>query len=82
MINILNHIVQKVEKEYFCAILGGTHLDFLTPEQLEESIKSLKKMNIERIGVSHCTGMRAACRLHQELGDRYFYGYVGSVLEI
>jgi 7,8-dihydropterin-6-yl-methyl-4-(beta-D-ribofuranosyl)aminobenzene 5'-phosphate synthase len=82
MINILNHIVQKVEKEYFCAILGGTHLDFLTPEQLEESIKSLKKMNIERIGVSHCTGMRAACRLHLEFGDCYFYGYVGSVLEI
>ena len=82
MINILNHIVQKVEKEYFCAILGGTHLDFLTPEQLEESIKSLKKMNIERIGVSHCTGMRAACRLHQEFGDRYFYGGVGSVLEV
>jgi 7,8-dihydropterin-6-yl-methyl-4-(beta-D-ribofuranosyl)aminobenzene 5'-phosphate synthase len=82
MINIIHHVINKTGKQNFYAILGGTHLDFMTPEQLEESIKSLKKMNIERIGVSHCTGMRAACRLHQEFGDRYFYGCVGSVLEV
>jgi 7,8-dihydropterin-6-yl-methyl-4-(beta-D-ribofuranosyl)aminobenzene 5'-phosphate synthase len=82
MINIINHVIDKTGKEKFHAILGGTHLDFLTAEQLEESIKSLKKMEIERIGVSHCTGMRAAFRLHQEFGDRFFYGCVGSVLEV
>ena len=82
MINILNHVIQKTGKEKFYAIMGGTHLDFLTPEQLEESIKSLKKMKIEKIGVSHCTGMKAAFRLHQEFGDRFFYGYVASVLEL
>jgi len=82
MINIINHVINKMGKEKFHAILGGTHLDFLTPEQLEESIRSLKKMEIEKIGVSHCTGMRAAFRLHQEFGDRFFYGCVGSVLEV
>jgi 7,8-dihydropterin-6-yl-methyl-4-(beta-D-ribofuranosyl)aminobenzene 5'-phosphate synthase len=82
MINIINHVINKMGKEKFHAILGGTHLDFLTPEQLEESIRSLKKMDIEKIGVSHCTGMRAAFRLHQEFGDRFFYGCVGSVLEV
>jgi 7,8-dihydropterin-6-yl-methyl-4-(beta-D-ribofuranosyl)aminobenzene 5'-phosphate synthase len=82
MINILDHVIDKTGKEKFYAIMGGTHLDFLTPEQLEESIKSLKKMEIERIGLSHCTGMRAAFRLHQEFGDRFFYGCVGSVLEL
>ena len=82
MINIINHVIHKMGKEKFYAILGGTHLDFLTPEQLEESIKSLKKMEIEKIGVSHCTGMKAAFRLHQEFGDQFFYGCVGSVLEV
>jgi 7,8-dihydropterin-6-yl-methyl-4-(beta-D-ribofuranosyl)aminobenzene 5'-phosphate synthase len=82
MINIINHVINKMGKGKFHAILGGTHLDFLTPEQLEESIRSLKKMDIEKIGVSHCTGMRAAFRLHQEFGDRFFYGCVGSVLEV
>lgn len=82
MINIINHVINKMGKEKFHSILGGTHLDFLTSEQLEESIKSLKRMEIGKIGVSHCTGMRAAFRLQQEFGDRFFYGCVGSVLEV
>jgi len=82
MINIINHVIHKTGKDKFYAILGGTHLDFLTLEQLEESIKALKKMKIEKIGVCHCTGMRATFRLHQEFGDRFFYGHVGSGLEI
>jgi 7,8-dihydropterin-6-yl-methyl-4-(beta-D-ribofuranosyl)aminobenzene 5'-phosphate synthase len=82
MINIVNHVINKTGKQKFYAIVGGTHLDFLTPEQLEESIESLKKIEIEKIGVSHCTGMKAAFRLHQEFGDRFFYGCVGGVLEV
>lgn len=82
MINILNHIIHKTGKEKFYAILGGTHLDFLTQEQLEESVQSLKRMEIEKVAVSHCTGMRAAFRLQQEFGDRFLHGCVGSVLEI
>jgi len=82
MINIIHHVMKRTGKEKFFAILGGTHLDFLTPEQLEELIKSLKKIEIEKIGVSHCTGMKAAFRLQQEFGDQFFYGCVGSVLEV
>jgi 7,8-dihydropterin-6-yl-methyl-4-(beta-D-ribofuranosyl)aminobenzene 5'-phosphate synthase len=82
MINIINHVVQKMKKNHFHAILGGTHLDFLTPEQLEESIRCLKQMKVDRIGVSHCTGFRGACRLQQEFGERFFYGWVGSGLEV
>jgi 7,8-dihydropterin-6-yl-methyl-4-(beta-D-ribofuranosyl)aminobenzene 5'-phosphate synthase len=82
MINIMNHVIQKTGKDRFYAVLGGTHLDFLAPEQLEESIRSLKEMNVIRIGVSHCTGLRAASRLQQEFGDRFFYGWVGSGIEV
>ena len=82
MINIIDHVMNRMKKEKFYAILGGTHLDFLTPEQLEQSILSLKKIQVEKIGVSHCTGMRASFRLHQEFGDRFFQGCVGSVLEL
>jgi 7,8-dihydropterin-6-yl-methyl-4-(beta-D-ribofuranosyl)aminobenzene 5'-phosphate synthase len=82
MINIIDHVMNKMNKKKFYAILGGTHLDFLTPEQLEQSILSLKKIQVEKIGVSHCTGMRASFRLHQEFGNRFFQGCVGSVLEL
>jgi 7,8-dihydropterin-6-yl-methyl-4-(beta-D-ribofuranosyl)aminobenzene 5'-phosphate synthase len=79
MINIINHVIKKTKKEKICAVLGGTYLDFLIPEQLEESINFLKKFEIERIGVSHCTGMKASFQLHEEFGDRFFYGCVGNL---
>jgi len=82
MINTVQHVIQKTGKEKFFAILGGTHLDFMDPEQLEESINVLKRMDLARISVCHCTGMRAASRLHQEFGDRFTYGCVGSVIEV
>jgi 7,8-dihydropterin-6-yl-methyl-4-(beta-D-ribofuranosyl)aminobenzene 5'-phosphate synthase len=59
-----------------------THLQFLTPEQLEESIEAIKRLEVEHIGVSHCTGMKASMRLAQEFGNRFFFGHVGSVFEI
>lgn len=79
MINIMDHVIKKTSRQKFKAVLGGTHLDFLTPEQLEESIKILKQMEIDQIAVSHCTGMRAASRLQQEFGSRFVYGCVGTV---
>jgi len=82
MINIMHHVIHQMKKDHFYAVLGGTHLDFLAPEQLEESIRCLKEMKVARIGVSHCTGFRAAFWLQQEFGERFFYGSVGSVLEV
>jgi 7,8-dihydropterin-6-yl-methyl-4-(beta-D-ribofuranosyl)aminobenzene 5'-phosphate synthase len=81
MINTINHILEKTGKEKIYGLVGGTHLGFLTPEQLEESIDALKGLAVEYVGVSHCTGMRACMRLAQEFGDRFFYGNVGAVFE-
>jgi 7,8-dihydropterin-6-yl-methyl-4-(beta-D-ribofuranosyl)aminobenzene 5'-phosphate synthase len=81
MINTINHVTEKTGKEKIYALLGGTHLQFLTPEQLEESIEAIKKLGVEHIGVSHCTGMKASMRLAQEFGEGFFYGHVGAVFE-
>ncbi len=82
MINTINYVMEKMEKDTIWALLGGTHLQFLNAEQLEESIDFMKKLEVERIGVSHCTGLRASARLTQEFGDRFCYGHVGAVFEM
>ena len=81
MINTINHVMEKTGMEKIYALFGGTHLAFLTPEQLEESIDAIKRLAVEYIGVSHCTGMKACMRLAQEFGDRFFYGHVGATFE-
>ena len=81
LINILNHVAAKTGKDRIYAVLGGTHLDFASPPQVEETITALKKFRVERIGVSHCTGLRAAARLFAEFGEKFFFGQVGTTLE-
>jgi 7,8-dihydropterin-6-yl-methyl-4-(beta-D-ribofuranosyl)aminobenzene 5'-phosphate synthase len=82
MINTIHYAMEKTGKDKIHALIGGTHLDFLTPEQIEGSIEALKRLDVSLIGVSHCTGFRAASRLYQVFGDRFRYGHVGAVFEI
>ncbi len=81
LINILTHIIAQTGKDRIYAVLGGTHLDFSSPSQVEETITALKKFRVERIGVSHCTGLRAGARLFSEFGEKFFFGQVGATLE-
>jgi 7,8-dihydropterin-6-yl-methyl-4-(beta-D-ribofuranosyl)aminobenzene 5'-phosphate synthase len=80
-INVIEYAREKTGVDRIFAVLGGTHLDFASAAQMDETIAVLHKYNIERIGVSHCTGLRAASRLHAEFGDRFFFGQVGESLE-
>jgi len=80
-INILEYAIEKTGVDRIFAILGGTHLDFASAAQMDKTIAILHKFNIERVGVSHCTGLRAASRLYAEFGDRFFFGQVGESLE-
>ncbi|MCX5803347.1 MAG: MBL fold metallo-hydrolase [Proteobacteria bacterium] len=82
IINTLWHIVRKMKKETFYAVIGGTHLGFVEEEQLNYTIDIIKQIDIQIIGVSHCTGLTVAYRLFKEFGDRFSYASVGSSFEI
>jgi 7,8-dihydropterin-6-yl-methyl-4-(beta-D-ribofuranosyl)aminobenzene 5'-phosphate synthase len=82
MINIIEHAMEKTGRDTIYAVVGGTHLGFSSDAQFEETLKVLDRYNIERIGVSHCTGPAKAAMLHARLKERFFFGNVGAVLEI
>jgi len=82
MINIINYAIKKTGQEHINTIIGGTHLGPASEETREKSIQALKKFDIERIGVSHCTGLETSARLLQEFGDRFFFCNVGATIEI
>lgn len=81
MINILNYVTQQLSNERIFAVIGGTHLGFSSDRQFDETLKVIEQYNIERIGVSHCTGLEKAALLYARLGKRFFFGTVGAVLE-
>jgi 7,8-dihydropterin-6-yl-methyl-4-(beta-D-ribofuranosyl)aminobenzene 5'-phosphate synthase len=78
IINTLRHVRRLTGKENIHAVIGGLHLGKADEEKLTAIIESLRAFEIDRIGVGHCTGMRAAKRLMDAFGDRVFLNAVGK----
>ena len=82
MINTIHHAQKITGVERVHMVIGGTHLIHASKEQMDSTIADLKKLGVEKIGVSHCTGLPAAARLSQEFSDRFFFNNAGSVITI
>lgn len=81
IINTLSYIVEKMGQRHLHAVIGGTHLGPVSDEQRDKSLDALRAFDIERIGVSHCTGLKTASRLAAAFGERFFFCNVGTVVE-
>jgi len=82
MINTLRHARNLAGDERVYAVIGGTHLYPKNDDQIGKTIESLKEIDVQRIGVSHCTGFHAAMRLAQAFGDRFFFNNAGTITKI
>jgi 7,8-dihydropterin-6-yl-methyl-4-(beta-D-ribofuranosyl)aminobenzene 5'-phosphate synthase len=82
LINTLWYARELMGVEHIHTVIGGTHLFRASQEQLEFTIAELKKLGIERLGVSHCTGLAASSRLWQEFGDSFFFNNAGTIVTL
>jgi 7,8-dihydropterin-6-yl-methyl-4-(beta-D-ribofuranosyl)aminobenzene 5'-phosphate synthase len=81
MINTLRHAQQLMGEERILAVVGGTHLGPASPEQFEETVMALQELGVQKLGVSHCTGLAAAARLFATFGPAFFFNVAGTVVE-
>ncbi len=63
-------------------VVGGTHLFPKTEEQREKALNALKSLDIQNIGVSHCTGFEASMKMSQMFGSRFFLNNAGTIFNI
>jgi 7,8-dihydropterin-6-yl-methyl-4-(beta-D-ribofuranosyl)aminobenzene 5'-phosphate synthase len=49
---------------------------------MELTIAAMKELGVQRLAVSHCTGMPAAVRLAQEFGPGFLFNNSGSMIEV
>ena len=73
MINNIKHAQKLTGIDRIYAVIGGTHLVSAGPEQMSETVKALKGLNIQKLGASHCTGPKSAAVLAKEFGDTFFF---------
>jgi len=76
----------KTAKDYFNlpvkAVLGGFHYKDEDETNILTSVKTLNDMDIESIGISHCTGINAYQIINNNYKKNVFYNYTGKITEI
>ena len=81
-INTIRHAQAITGVESIHAVIGGTHLLRASEERILLTAAALQEMGVQRVGVSHCTGFRAAMLLAQQLGDVFFNNNTGTVITV
>lgn len=82
IINVLKHFQDKLGIDKFFAVIGGTHLDFANDRQLEGTIDYLEQIQVEKLGVCHCTGLINGAKLFQNFPSAFFFAPVGTRLDM
>ncbi len=82
IINTLYHARKLTGVEQVHTVMGGCHLFRAPQKQLQATISALKELGVQRIGVSHCTGLAAAAVMAQEFGDQFFFNNAGTSLNL
>jgi 7,8-dihydropterin-6-yl-methyl-4-(beta-D-ribofuranosyl)aminobenzene 5'-phosphate synthase len=82
ILNIIEHARKVTGQDHIHLILGGTHLKFSGQEQVTATLDRLDELAIDRIGVSHCTGLQQAQQLAARFGERFFNATVGKEIYV
>ncbi len=82
IINTLMHARKISGKEHIYAAIGGTHLLHASEERLKKTTDALLEMGVQYLGVSHCTGFKAAAGLATVFGDHFFHNNAGTRLTL
>jgi len=82
IINTIYHARQLTGIKRVHTVLGGCHLFGASQKRVRSTIAALKELNVQKIGVSHCTGLPAAVTMAQEFGDKFFFNNTGTVIDL
>ena len=82
LINTLYHARKVTGEEKIHMVIGGCHLIDASENLIQKTIDALKKFDIQRLGVSHCTGLKAGAMMASEFGDRFFFNTAGSIVTV
>jgi 7,8-dihydropterin-6-yl-methyl-4-(beta-D-ribofuranosyl)aminobenzene 5'-phosphate synthase len=77
LVNTLDHVQAILPGRPIHTVVGGTHLGFAPPEQLQQTAAVLQGLGIRQIGLSHCTGLKAGAYLARVLDTGVEFCNVG-----
>jgi len=82
VINTLYHAQQLAGVRQIHTVVGGCHLISASEERIWLTIAALRELDVQRLGLSHCTGLPAASLMAQEFGEKFFFNNAGTSTNI
>ena len=82
IINTIYHAQQLTGVKAIHTVLGGCHLMDASEERVWLTIAALKELAVQRLGVSHCTGLPASAIMAQEFGDSFSFNNAGTSINL
>ena len=82
VINTIYHARNITGVEKIHAVLGGAHLISESGGRIEKTIAALKEFDGIKLGLCHCTGLKAITRMAQAFGERFFFCNAGTTHEL
>jgi 7,8-dihydropterin-6-yl-methyl-4-(beta-D-ribofuranosyl)aminobenzene 5'-phosphate synthase len=79
VVNVMHHFSVQTGHKKFRAVIGGTHLGFMTGagDQLERSMDAFDTYGVGLVAVSHCTGRQAAAICYNRFKERFDFAGAG-----
>ena len=81
-INTIRHAQQITGVEQIHTVIGGTHLIGASEERVLSTASALQELGVQRVGVSHCTGLPSSMLLAQQLGESFFFNNTGTSITV
>jgi 7,8-dihydropterin-6-yl-methyl-4-(beta-D-ribofuranosyl)aminobenzene 5'-phosphate synthase len=82
IINTIRHAQKLTGMESVYAVIGGTHLISASPQRMDLTIAKLLNFGVQRLGVSHCTGLPASAMLAHAFGKAFFFNNAGTRISL
>jgi len=82
IINTIRHAQKLTGVESIYAVIGGTHLISASPQRMDSTIAELLSFNVQKLGVSHCTGLPASAILAHMFGEVFFFNNAGTRINL
>ena len=82
IINTIRHAQKLTGVESIYAVIGGTHLISASPQRMDSTIAELLNFNVQKLGVSHCTGLPASAILAHMFGEVFFFNNAGTRINL
>lgn len=82
VINTIRHAQKLTGVEPVYAVIGGTHLIGASSKRIDLTITELSSFGVQKLGVSHCTGLSVAATLSQRFGEVFFFNNGGTSINL